>query len=539
MNNPRYSGYQSGVAVASAPALLGQVLGITGVGFLITALASYIFRDVSHTVGIDRRLRRLGDDLHHERACAAIRPSRCCGSTRSRSSRASASRRSIAYYTAIAGPEVVVDAAATTGFGMLVLGGVAFTFSLDWRRFQGLAFGALMVLVLVGIASMFFHFISPGVYAWATLGIFTLLTLVDFSRIRAGGDGLTAGRSRRVDLSRRSEHLHRAAPTLRDRAETGTISPGPGRNAGMCGIAAVYAPGARRRAPRVLRLVRLAASRPGERRHRGRRRRALGESPRDGPAHRRLQRRDSQPAERLRGDGPHALLDDRLVDHRQRAAVHGEHRHRAVRVRPQRQPHQRRGAAAKRCPRDVELDATSDSEILAKTIALGTGVDAGRTRQGRDGRSPKARTRSSWSRRRLDHRVSRSVGRAAAVHRHVRRGRVHGRVASRARCRPSARSTCARSSRAKSSSSTATGCAASTSRWSKPPALCMFEYIYFARPDSVLSGRSIYMARYQMGRALAREHPVDADVVMAVPDSAIPGGIGYAAESGSAVRRRA
>jgi amidophosphoribosyltransferase len=66
----------------------------------------------------------------------------------------------------------------------------------------------------------------------------------------------------------------------------------------------------------------------------------------------------------------------------------------------------------------------------------------------------------------------------------------------------------------------------------KTPALCMFEYIYFARPDSVLSGRSIYMARYEMGRALAREHPADADVVMAIPDSAIPGGIGFAAESG-------
>jgi len=66
----------------------------------------------------------------------------------------------------------------------------------------------------------------------------------------------------------------------------------------------------------------------------------------------------------------------------------------------------------------------------------------------------------------------------------------------------------------------------------KTPALCMFEYIYFARPDSVLSGRSIYMARYEMGRALARQHPADADVVMAIPDSAIPGGIGYAAESG-------
>jgi len=64
------------------------------------------------------------------------------------------------------------------------------------------------------------------------------------------------------------------------------------------------------------------------------------------------------------------------------------------------------------------------------------------------------------------------------------------------------------------------------------PALCMFEYIYFARPDSRLNERTIYMARYAMGRELAREHPVEADVVMAVPDSAVPGGIGYAAESG-------
>jgi amidophosphoribosyltransferase len=64
------------------------------------------------------------------------------------------------------------------------------------------------------------------------------------------------------------------------------------------------------------------------------------------------------------------------------------------------------------------------------------------------------------------------------------------------------------------------------------PALCMFEYIYFARPDSQLNGKSIYMARYRMGRQLAKEHPVDADVVMAIPDSAVPGGIGYADESG-------
>jgi amidophosphoribosyltransferase len=66
----------------------------------------------------------------------------------------------------------------------------------------------------------------------------------------------------------------------------------------------------------------------------------------------------------------------------------------------------------------------------------------------------------------------------------------------------------------------------------EPPALCMFEYIYFARPDSVLSGKSIYISRQEMGRRLAREHPADADVVIAVPDSAIPGGIGFATESG-------
>lgn len=63
------------------------------------------------------------------------------------------------------------------------------------------------------------------------------------------------------------------------------------------------------------------------------------------------------------------------------------------------------------------------------------------------------------------------------------------------------------------------------------PALCMFEYIYFARPDSELNGRAIYMARYAMGRELAKEHPIEADVVIAVPDSAVPGGIGFAAEA--------
>ena len=65
-----------------------------------------------------------------------------------------------------------------------------------------------------------------------------------------------------------------------------------------------------------------------------------------------------------------------------------------------------------------------------------------------------------------------------------------------------------------------------------PKRLCVFEYIYFARPDSVLEGKSVYEARKRIGRELARESPVDADIVVPVPDSGVPAALGYAAESG-------
>jgi len=58
-------------------------------------------------------------------------------------------------------------------------------------------------------------------------------------------------------------------------------------------------------------------------------------------------------------------------------------------------------------------------------------------------------------------------------------------------------------------------------------ALCIFEYIYFARPDSVINGRLLYPARQAMGEGLAQEHSVEADLVMGVPDSATAAGIGY------------
>jgi len=67
---------------------------------------------------------------------------------------------------------------------------------------------------------------------------------------------------------------------------------------------------------------------------------------------------------------------------------------------------------------------------------------------------------------------------------------------------------------------------------SERKALCIFEYIYFARPDSVIQNRLLYPARQAMGEILSREHPVEADLVMGVPDSATAAGIGYARASG-------
>jgi amidophosphoribosyltransferase len=61
---------------------------------------------------------------------------------------------------------------------------------------------------------------------------------------------------------------------------------------------------------------------------------------------------------------------------------------------------------------------------------------------------------------------------------------------------------------------------------------CVFEWVYFARPDSTIDGRSVYRARERMGRRLAVEHPVPADVVIPVPDSGVAAAIGYARESG-------
>jgi amidophosphoribosyltransferase len=66
----------------------------------------------------------------------------------------------------------------------------------------------------------------------------------------------------------------------------------------------------------------------------------------------------------------------------------------------------------------------------------------------------------------------------------------------------------------------------------KPHQYCIFEHVYFSRPDSIIFGRPVNESRERLGRLLAREHPVDADIVTPVPDSGVPAAVGYAAEAG-------
>jgi modulator of FtsH protease len=179
-----------GAGSVPTPALLGQVLGITGAGFVITAAASYLFPGVPRGAALIAMLVGFG-------LLIAINATRSNGALSLSLFYLFAACEGvgiapvISAYARSIGPEVVVEAAATTGLGMLILGAIAWMSSFDFRRLQGIAFGLLLGLVVVGLISLFVAFIHPEVYAWATLAVFTLLTLVDFARLKAGGDGLT------------------------------------------------------------------------------------------------------------------------------------------------------------------------------------------------------------------------------------------------------------------------------------------------------------------------------------------------------------
>jgi len=166
------------------------VLGITALGLCVTAVAAWLCQDVAFGIGFGALI--LGFILlfaiNATRANEALSLVLFYVFT---FLEGVGLAPTIGHYARAVGPDVVVNAAITTGLGMFALAAIVYATGLDLRRFQGIAMMALMGLVVVGIISIFVRFLPPEIYAYATLAIFSVLVLIDFARLRAGGDGLT------------------------------------------------------------------------------------------------------------------------------------------------------------------------------------------------------------------------------------------------------------------------------------------------------------------------------------------------------------
>ena len=180
---------QLGATTGTRP-LLAQVLGISALGFCITAGAAWLFPGMPTIGGIIAMLVGFGLLIG-------------CMSARKNEMLSLALFYAFAFceglgiapvisqYVQVAGSGVVTDAALTTGLGMFALGAIVYATGLDLRRFQGYVTMALMGLIVLGVVSLFVRFIHPQLFAYLTLAIFTAYVLIDFARIRAGGDGMT------------------------------------------------------------------------------------------------------------------------------------------------------------------------------------------------------------------------------------------------------------------------------------------------------------------------------------------------------------
>jgi FtsH-binding integral membrane protein len=190
------SPYGRGAGVAtSTQSLLGQVLGIVAIGFAITALAVYL---ITYTFGIALPpmvgiiAMFVGFGLLFGINGARANPGLSLGLFYAFAFAMGVGITPILQFYLHVAPDAVWNAAVTTAAGMGALGAIVYGTGLDLRRFQGIFFAALLGLIVVGIISIFVRFISPTIYSWATLIIFAGFTLINFARIRAGGDGLTA-----------------------------------------------------------------------------------------------------------------------------------------------------------------------------------------------------------------------------------------------------------------------------------------------------------------------------------------------------------
>jgi modulator of FtsH protease len=181
-----------GTPTASTGSMLGQVLGYTGIGFLVTAVATYLTGSLALPQGISLGAMLVGFVLLFAISGTRANPGLSLGLFYLFTfCEGIGIGPVVTAYARLDGPAVVLEAAATTGLGMLVLAGVVSLTSFDYRKLSGYAFAGLILLVIVSLISAFTHFLHPATISWLTLVVFTALVLVDFARLKAGGGGLT------------------------------------------------------------------------------------------------------------------------------------------------------------------------------------------------------------------------------------------------------------------------------------------------------------------------------------------------------------
>lgn len=171
--------------------LLGKVLGMVSVAFGLTAAGSYASLSIPPGIALMVMLLNFG-------TLFAIR------ATRSNQARQVTLLYVFAFlegiglgptiqrYLGLGGSHLVMTAAMTTGIGMAMLGTFAYAVSVNYRKVQAIGSFLLIGLIVMMLATLFFHFVQPTTVDWLVLAVFSLLTVGDFARVRAGGGGATA-----------------------------------------------------------------------------------------------------------------------------------------------------------------------------------------------------------------------------------------------------------------------------------------------------------------------------------------------------------
>ena len=175
----------------SASRLLSKVLGMVSVAFALTAAGSYVSLSIPPGLALLVMLLNFG-------TLFAIT-----------AARANQARQltllyvfaflegvglgpSIQHYLGHGGSHLIGTAAMTTGIGMAMLGTFSYAVSINYRKVQAIGSFLLIGLLVMMLATLFFHFVQPTTIDWLILAVFSLLTVGDFARVRAGGGGATA-----------------------------------------------------------------------------------------------------------------------------------------------------------------------------------------------------------------------------------------------------------------------------------------------------------------------------------------------------------